>query len=72
MLLCVSKSNLMKIGYETSSTTMLFTLYELALNQDIQTKLRDDIENAKKNHNGQFTYEMMNIPYLDQVINGMN
>lgn len=57
-------------GYETSSTTMLFILYELALNQDIQTKLRDDIENAMKKH-GDLTYEMMmDVPYLDQVING--
>lgn len=57
-------------GFETSSTTMLFTLYELALNQEIQTKLRDDIEMAKEKHGG-FTYEMMmDIPYLDQVVNG--
>lgn len=57
-------------GYETSSMTMLFTLYELALNQDLQTKLRHDIENAFKKH-GELTYEMMmDIPYLDQTING--
>lgn len=57
-------------GYETSSTTLLFTLYELALNQEIQTKLRGDIEIAKEKH-GSFSYEMMmDIPYLDQVING--
>lgn len=57
-------------GYETSSTTMLFILYELALNQDIQTKLRDEIEKTMKKHE-ELTYEMMmDIPYLDQVING--
>lgn len=57
-------------GYETSSTTMLFALYELALNQEIQTKLRQDIQNALKKY-GDFTYEMMmDIPYLDQTING--
>lgn len=57
-------------GYETSSTLMLFTVYELALNQDIQTKLRDAIGEAMRKH-GTLTYEMMmDIPYLDQVING--
>lgn len=57
-------------GYETSSTTMLFTLYELALNQDIQTKLRQEIQKSFEKH-GEFSYEMMmDIPYLDQTING--
>lgn len=57
-------------GYETSSTTMLFTLYELALNPDVQTKLRKEIETAMKKH-GEMTYEMMmDIPYLDQTIQG--
>lgn len=57
-------------GYETSSTTMLFTLYELALNPEIQTKVRQEIRNARQKH-GDITYEMMmDIPYLDQVING--
>lgn len=57
-------------GYETSSTTMLFALYELALNPEIQTKLRNEIQSAFKKHEN-FTYEMMmDIPYLDQTIQG--
>lgn len=57
-------------GYETSATTMLFSLYELALNPHVQTKLRQEIRNAYKKH-GEFSYEMMmDIPYLDQTING--
>lgn len=57
-------------GYETSSTTMLFTLYELALNPEIQTKVRQKIRDAIEKHGG-ITYEMMmDVPYLDQVING--
>lgn len=57
-------------GYETSATTMLFSLYELALNPHVQTRLRQEIQNAFKKH-GNFTYEMMmDIPYLDQTING--
>lgn len=59
-------------GFETSSTTMNFTLYELAINQNIQDKLRSEINDAIKRHDGKLTYEaMMDIPYLDQVINGM-
>lgn len=57
-------------GYETSATTMLFTLYELALNEDIQIKLRREIQKSFQKH-GEFSYEMvMDIPFLDQVING--
>lgn len=57
-------------GYETSATTMLFAIYELALNPDIQVKLRKEIQSAYKKH-GEFSYEMMmDIPYLDQTING--
>lgn len=58
-------------GFETSSLTMVFTLYELALNMDIQTKARSEIENTLNKHDGQFSYEaMMDMPYIDQIING--
>lgn len=57
-------------GYETSSTTLSFCLYELALNPDVQSKLRNEIEKSLKKHES-YTYEMMmDIPYLDQTING--
>lgn len=60
-------------GFETSSTTMTFTLYELALNVELQTKLRNEIKMVISKHSGQFTYEaMMDMGYLDQVINGEN
>lgn len=58
-------------GFETSSTTLTYCLYELALNKDIQTKTRQQIQNAFKKHNGQFTYEMMmDISYIDHVLQG--
>ncbi|XP_053660251.1 probable cytochrome P450 6a21 [Anopheles marshallii] len=57
-------------GFETSSTTMNFCLYELAKNQDIQERLREEIERAIDDNDGQVTYEMvMNNQYLDNVIN---
>jgi len=57
-------------GFETSSTTMNFSLYELALNPSIQNKLRNEINSVIERHDGKLSYEaMMDMPYLDQVIN---
>lgn len=58
-------------GYETSSTAFTFSLYELALNPDIQTKARQIIRDAFKRHNGELTYEMMmDTPYIEQILEG--
>lgn len=58
-------------GFETSATTMTFALYELAGRPDVQDRLRRDIKTALERHQGSLTYEsMMDMPYLDQVING--
>lgn len=59
-------------GYETSSTTMSHALYELALNQDMQERLRDDINEVFDSFkDDQISYEaIMNIPYLNQVLCG--
>uniref|UniRef100_A0A340TB92 Cytochrome P450 n=1 Tax=Anopheles minimus TaxID=112268 RepID=A0A340TB92_9DIPT len=57
-------------GYETSSSTMNFCLYELAKNPNIQERLREEIERSIKDNAGQLTYEMvMNNPYLNNVVN---
>ncbi|KOX72547.1 putative cytochrome P450 6a20 [Melipona quadrifasciata] len=55
-------------GFETSSTTMTNVLYELALNPDIQDKLRQEINDHFAMHNGEFKYEnMKEMKYLDKV-----
>lgn len=57
-------------GFETSSTTMNFCLYELAMNPDIQDRLREDIEKAIADNDGKLTYEIvMGLQYLDNVVN---
>ncbi|XP_043646093.1 probable cytochrome P450 6a23 [Drosophila teissieri] len=56
-------------GFETSSTTMGFALYELALNQDIQDQLRAEINEVLAKHNNEFTYEgLKEMKYVEQVI----
>ncbi|KAJ9581448.1 hypothetical protein L9F63_023380 [Diploptera punctata] len=56
-------------GFETSSTTLSFCLYELALNPDIQDKLRDSIKAVVNKHGGKVTYDSLNdMPYLDKVV----
>ncbi|KAG5873358.1 hypothetical protein JTB14_000486 [Gonioctena quinquepunctata] len=56
-------------GFETSSTTMTFALYELARAPDIQEKLRKEITSVLNKYDNKLTYENMNeMPYLQQVI----
>ncbi|XP_059610502.1 cytochrome P450 6a8-like [Phlebotomus argentipes] len=57
-------------GFETSSSTMTFALYELAQHQDIQDKAREEIHRVLEKHNGEYSYEAcMEMKYVDQVIN---
>ncbi|XP_078033850.1 cytochrome P450 6k1-like [Augochlora pura] len=56
-------------GFETSSSTMSFTLYEVAVNMEIQKTLRKEILDALEKSNGKITYDMvMTLPYLDMVV----
>lgn len=58
-------------GFETSSTTMTFCLYELAINPNIQEKARQEARKVIQRHDGKFTYEAMTeMHYIDQVIHG--
>lgn len=59
-------------GFETSATTLNFALYELALQPDIQERLRAEMRQVLGRHQGELTYDGMNeMPYLDMVISGV-
>jgi cytochrome P450 family 6 len=58
-------------GFETTSLTMSFCLYELSLNQDIQERLREEIDVVLKRQEGKITYEgIQQMEYLDKVVSG--
>ncbi|XP_047121546.1 cytochrome P450 6j1-like isoform X1 [Schistocerca piceifrons] len=56
-------------GIHTSATAMSFTLYQLALNPDIQQRLRQELREAVGRHGGQLGYDAINdCTYLDMVV----
>lgn len=55
-------------GFETSSTTMSNVLYELALNQVCQNKLREEVKEILKKDE-KLTYEnIKKMSYMDKVV----
>lgn len=57
-------------GFETSSTLLSFCSYELAKHPDIQQRVRDEITDVLRRHDGHFTYAaMLEMRYMDQVLN---
>ncbi|CAD7079483.1 unnamed protein product [Hermetia illucens] len=56
-------------GFETSSSTLTLTLYELAKHQDIQDKCRAEVNHVLEKYNGKLSYEAMNeMHYVEQTI----
>ena len=54
--------------FEKTSTTMTFCLYELSLHQDIQDRLRDEIDVVLQEDDGKLTYEgILEMEYLAKV-----
>ncbi|XP_011263150.2 cytochrome P450 9e2 [Camponotus floridanus] len=57
-------------GFESSSVLMCFAAHEIAVNQDIQKRLHNEIDEVLEKTNGQGSYEAINsMEYLDAVIN---
>jgi len=58
-------------GFETSGTTLMWTLYELALNPDVQSKLQKEIDESFKKGEGKISYTALHaMEYLEMVIQG--
>jgi cytochrome P450 family 6 len=50
---------------------MAFGLYCLAINPDIQAKVRDEVDSVLKKHDGQLTFDaIQEMVYLDMALSG--
>ncbi|PSN30124.1 hypothetical protein C0J52_26426 [Blattella germanica] len=59
-------------GFETSSSTMSYTLYQMALNPEIQKRLSSEIREVLQKNNNQISYDVIqDMKYLDMVVSGM-
>lgn len=58
-------------GFETTSSTLSFLMYECALNLELQYKLQKSIDAVLDKYNGTLTYEsIFEMDYLDRAISG--
>ncbi|XP_029665110.1 cytochrome P450 9e2-like [Formica exsecta] len=57
-------------GFDSVSTNMCFLTREIAINPDIQDRLRAEVDDVLRRTNGKLTYEVINdMKYLDAVVN---
>ncbi|KAL1509787.1 hypothetical protein ABEB36_004470 [Hypothenemus hampei] len=55
-------------GFETVSTALCYGAHELAMNKDVQDKLREEIRETDKLNNGKLTYDaLLKMKYMDMV-----
>ncbi|KAG8176926.1 hypothetical protein JTE90_018709 [Oedothorax gibbosus] len=56
-------------GYDTTASTLSLASYFLALNPDVQEKVRAEVDEALKESDGELTYEAVkSMKYLDNII----
>lgn len=59
-------------GFETSTKSITYGLFELSRKQDIQDKVRKEIVDVLKKHNGEINFESLaEMKFLHQVVEGM-
>ncbi|KAF0294716.1 Cytochrome P450 3A31 [Amphibalanus amphitrite] len=65
----VAQSSLFLIaGYDTTSTLLTFAAYCLAVDQEIQQRVQQEVDDAVERHGGLNYEAIMDMPYLDRVI----
>lgn len=58
-------------GFETSSTTMTFALYEMSVNPEIQDRVREELHRVLKKYDNKICYDSLKeLEYMQQVIDG--
>ncbi|XP_070508374.1 cytochrome P450 6k1-like [Chironomus tepperi] len=68
-VVCGHSMTFLTEGYETSSTTMSMTLYELALNPQIQKRVQLELDQLLTESNGEITEKViLGAEYLEQCI----
>ncbi|XP_053996985.1 cytochrome P450 9e2-like [Hylaeus anthracinus] len=56
-------------GFDTASTLMCHVIFELALNREIQERLRKEVDHYTSEGNGEIVYEdLMKMEYMDMVM----
>lgn len=56
-------------GYETTSTTLTFCIYELSQNQDLQERARKEVLATLSRNENQLTYKAIDeLNFLDQIV----
>lgn len=61
---------MLSAGFETSSSTQSYAMYELVRAPELQERARNEIKEMLLNHDGKLTYEgiMNETPFLHSVI----
>jgi len=58
-------------GSETVSVVICLCLYQLALNKDVQDKVREEIVTTKEKNGGEFNNNYLkNLHYMNMVLEG--
>lgn len=58
-------------GSESTSYTISFCLYSIAINPDVQKRLQNEINVVMAKYNGEINYKAIReMIYLEQVVNG--
>lgn len=58
-------------GAETVRNTLSFSLYQLALNKNVQDKLREEIVKTKAKHGGQLNNDFLtDLQYINKFLEG--